>query len=98
MQALDHQFIDNRWVASHGTRRLAVMDPYHERQIAEVTAGDARDVEAAVEAARRALPGWHALGGERRGAYLTALADALSAARMACPGRRTSRRLSDCAG
>ncbi|OLO12679.1 aldehyde dehydrogenase [Chromohalobacter japonicus] len=83
MQALDHQFIDNRWVASHGTRRLAVMDPYHERQIAEVTAGDARDVEAAVEAARRALPGWHALGGERRGAYLNALADALTARREA---------------
>jgi len=83
MQQLDQQFIDNRWVASHGTRRLTVMDPYHERQIAEVTAGDAADVDAAVDAARRALPAWQALGGEARGAYLEALADALTARRDA---------------
>ncbi|NNC22795.1 aldehyde dehydrogenase family protein [Salinisphaera sp. USBA-960] len=83
MQALNHQFIDNCWVNSHGTRHLPVMDPYHERQLTEVTAGDARDVEAAVEAARRALPEWQALGGERRGTYLNALADALTARREA---------------
>ncbi|WP_280563906.1 MULTISPECIES: aldehyde dehydrogenase family protein [unclassified Chromohalobacter] len=83
MQQLDHQFIDNRWVASQGTRRLAVMDPYHERQVAEVTAGDAADVDAAVDAARRAFPGWNALGGEARGAYLEALADTLTARREA---------------
>ena len=56
MQQLDKQFIDNRWVASHGSRRLAVVNPYTEQTIAEVTAGDSADVDAAVAAARRALP------------------------------------------
>ncbi|MDR5866059.1 aldehyde dehydrogenase family protein [Halomonas koreensis] len=81
MQALTHQFIDNRWIASRGERRLPVTDPYHDAPIAEVTAGAAEDVDAAVAAARRALPAWRALGGEARGAYLDALAEALAARR-----------------
>ncbi|MGM0639210.1 MAG: aldehyde dehydrogenase family protein, partial [Pseudomonadota bacterium] len=81
MQQLIRQFIDNRWVESAGQRRLPVIDPYHQRQIAEVTAGDAADVDAAVAAARRALPGWQASGGARRGDALAAFADALAARR-----------------
>lgn len=81
MQQLIQQFIDNQWVESRGQRRLSVMDPYRQTQIAELTAGDSADVDAAVEAARAALPGWQALGGVRRGAYLAALADALEARR-----------------
>ncbi|MFC2992854.1 aldehyde dehydrogenase family protein [Halomonas tibetensis] len=81
MQQLIRQFIDNRWVESAGQRRLPIIDPYHQRQIAEVTAGDAADVDAAVAAARRAQPGWQALGGARRGNYLTALAESLTARR-----------------
>ncbi len=81
MQALTHHFIDNRWVASQGERRLPVNDPYREAMIAEVTAGSSEDVDAAVAAARRALPAWRALGGAARGAYLDALANALEARR-----------------
>ncbi|XKE47099.1 aldehyde dehydrogenase family protein [Halomonas organivorans] len=81
MQALIHHFIDNRWVASRGDRRLAVTDPCRETVIAEVTAGAPSDVDAAVAAARRALPAWRALGGAARGAYLDAFADALAARR-----------------
>ncbi|MBB3232092.1 aldehyde dehydrogenase family protein [Halomonas stenophila] len=81
MQALTHHFIDNRWVASRGERRLPVTDPYRESVIAEVSAGSPADVDAAVTAARRALPGWRSLGGAARGAYLDALADALEARR-----------------
>ncbi|WP_129139270.1 aldehyde dehydrogenase family protein [Modicisalibacter coralii] len=77
MQRLDHQFIDNRWVPSPGERRLPVMDPYRQERLADITAGDAGDVDAAVAAARRALPAWQALGGERRAGYLEAFADAL---------------------
>ena len=77
MQEVTKQFIDNQWVESAGQRRLAVTDPYRQEKIAELTAGDAADVDAAVAAARRALPAWQALGGERRGAYLAAFADAL---------------------
>ncbi|QFT85374.1 Betaine aldehyde dehydrogenase [Halomonas sp. THAF12] len=83
MQALTHHFIDGRWRESHGHRRLPVGDPYHETVIAEVTAGSPQDVDAAVSAARRALPGWHALGGAARGDTLDALADALARRRAA---------------
>ncbi|MDW7747312.1 aldehyde dehydrogenase family protein [Halomonas sp.] len=83
MQQLTRQFIDNRWVESAGQRRLPVTDPYRQETIAEVTAGDATDVDAAVAAARRALPAWQALGGERRGAWLSTVADALEARRDA---------------
>ncbi|MBF7054266.1 aldehyde dehydrogenase family protein [Halomonas sp. KAO] len=81
MQQLIQQFIDNQWVESRGQRRLSVMDPYRQTRIAELTAGDSADVDAAVQAARAALPGWQALGGVRRGAYLAAFADALEARR-----------------
>lgn len=81
MQHLIQQFIDNQWIESRGQRRLSVMDPYRQTRIAELTAGDSADVDAAVQAARAALPGWQALGGVRRGAYLAAFADALEARR-----------------
>ncbi|MGM0693768.1 MAG: aldehyde dehydrogenase family protein [Pseudomonadota bacterium] len=83
MQQLTRQFIANRWVESAGQRRLPVTDPYRQQTIAEVTAGDATDVDAAVAAARRALPAWQALGGERRGDWLAAIADALEMRRDA---------------
>jgi betaine-aldehyde dehydrogenase len=81
MQKIDQQFINNHWVASQSQRRLAVMDPFRETVIAEVTAGDPADVEAAVTAARQAQPAWEALGGNARGDYLDAFAEALSARR-----------------
>ena len=81
MQKIDQQFINNHWVASQSQRRLAVMDPFRETVIAEVTAGDPADVEAAVAAARQAQPAWEALGGNARGDYLDAFAEALSARR-----------------
>ncbi|MCG7601147.1 aldehyde dehydrogenase family protein [Halomonas sp. McH1-25] len=81
MQRLDKQFIDNQWVASQATRTLPVTNPYSAAVIAEVTAGDSADVEAAVAAARRALPAWRALSGAQRGIYLDGFADALNARR-----------------
>lgn len=78
MQELTHQFIDNQWVPSRGTRCLPVIDPYRQQQIANVTAGDAADVNAAVNAACQALTGWQALGGNARGEYLDAFANVLT--------------------
>ncbi|MEQ6889710.1 aldehyde dehydrogenase family protein [Halomonas sp. CS7] len=83
MQRLIKQFIDNYWVESQGARRLTVTDPYRQVPIAELTAGDPADVDAAVTAACRAQPAWQALGGERRGAYLDAFAETLSERREA---------------
>ncbi len=83
MQRLTKQFIDNQWITSRGTRSLAVTDPYRQVPIAELTAGEAADVDAAVAAARRALPAWQALGGERRAEYLEAFAEGLETRREA---------------
>ncbi|WP_311946916.1 aldehyde dehydrogenase family protein [Halomonas piscis] len=83
MQELMLQFIDNYWVPSQNTLSLPVIDPYRQQQIATVTMGDADDVNAAVNAARRAFDGWQALGGRARGAYLDAFADALADRREA---------------
>ena len=83
MQTLNHQFINNQWVASKGTRLLDVMNPYREERIAQVTAGDAADVDAAVKAAQQAQPEWQALGGAERANYLDGFADALESRREA---------------
>lgn len=81
MQSLNQQFIKNQWVISKGTRMLDVMNPYREEKIALVTAGDAADVDAAVDAAQTAQPAWQALGGAARATYLDGFADALMARR-----------------
>ena len=78
---VDHQFINNQWVPSAGTRLLDVMNPFREERIAQVTAGDAADVDAAVKAARQAQPAWQALGGNARAKYLEGVADTLEARR-----------------
>ena len=83
MQTLNHQFINNQWVASKGTRLLDVMNPYREERIAQVTAGDAADVDDAVKAAQQAQPEWQALGGAERANYLDGFADALESRREA---------------
>lgn len=78
---LDKQFINNQWVPSNGTRLLDVMNPYREERIAQLTAGDAADVDVAVQAAQQAQPEWQALGGAARAKYLEGFADALEARR-----------------
>ncbi|WP_449279454.1 aldehyde dehydrogenase family protein [Leucobacter sp. GX0328] len=49
------QFIGGAWVPSHGTERIDVVDPATGEAWASVPAGDAADVDAAVEAARAAF-------------------------------------------
>ncbi len=48
-------YIDGQWVAPAGDARLPVIDPCTEAPFAEIAMGDARDVERAVAAARRAF-------------------------------------------
>lgn len=49
-------YIDGAWVEPAGDARLAVIDPCTEAPFAEIALGDARDVERAVAAAKRAFP------------------------------------------
>ncbi|MCT7654706.1 aldehyde dehydrogenase family protein [Oceanimonas sp. NS1] len=78
MQRLVQQFIDNQWRPSRGGRYLPVVNPCTEEVIAEVTCGHPDDVDAAVAAARRALPGWQQTTGAERAVYLDGMAEGLS--------------------
>ncbi|MGN6805024.1 MAG: aldehyde dehydrogenase family protein, partial [Trinickia sp.] len=48
-------YIDGEWVAPAGNARLPVIDPCTETPFSEIALGDARDVDRAVAAARRAF-------------------------------------------
>jgi aldehyde dehydrogenase (NAD+) len=68
-------YINGAWTAPGTT--FAAHDPATGAELAQVTQGTAADVEAAVAAARAALPGWQALGGHGRARWLYAIARGL---------------------
>ncbi|WP_432036211.1 aldehyde dehydrogenase family protein [Streptomyces cucumeris] len=78
MKAHDGMYIDGAWRPAAGADTIEVVNPADERVIAAVPAGTAEDVDAAVRAARAALPGWAATPPAERAARLTALRDALA--------------------
>jgi aldehyde dehydrogenase (NAD+) len=65
-------FIDNAWTAAADT--FASTNPADGKELAQVSQATQDDVERAVQAARRAQPGWVALGGHGRARVLYALA------------------------
>jgi aldehyde dehydrogenase (NAD+) len=67
-------FIDGRWVEPVLGEYFETVDPAHARAIAEVAQGSVEDVDAAVKAARAALPAWRKRSGHARARYLYALA------------------------
>jgi aminomuconate-semialdehyde/2-hydroxymuconate-6-semialdehyde dehydrogenase len=70
----DH-WIGSRRVAS--SARFAVHSPIDASHLADVSAGGADDVAAAVDAARRALPAWASLGPEGRASVLRRFAGSI---------------------
>lgn len=80
--------IAHDWLARHGARfghfiagtltsphtTFATINPATSVELAQVSAGSAADVDAAVEAARAAQPKWAALSGHQRARHLYALA------------------------
>ncbi len=68
-------FIDGKRVASK--RTFADCSPIDGQHLAEVSAGGAEEVEAAVAAARRAFPTWASLGAEGRHRILKELAQTI---------------------
>ncbi|MDN5757786.1 MAG: aldehyde dehydrogenase family protein [Tomitella sp.] len=72
-------FVDGIWTRSASHKTIDVVDPSTERVIARVADGVADDVDQAVDAARRAFPGWSALSGAERAEYLQKAADELVA-------------------
>jgi aldehyde dehydrogenase (NAD+) len=68
-------FIGGAWTKPSAT--FDVDNPATGKRIAQVSQGSKKDVDAAVKAARKALPAWQALGGHGRARYLYALARAV---------------------
>ncbi|MBD0713986.1 aldehyde dehydrogenase family protein [Streptomyces sp. CBMA370] len=79
MKAHDAMYIDGEWRPAAGSDTLAVINPADEQVIGHVPAGTAEDVDAAVRAARAALPGWAATPPADRAARIAALRDVLAA-------------------
>lgn len=67
-------FINGRFVAPASKRRFQTINPANETVLSEVAEAGAKDVEAAVEAARKAQPKWAKLKPSERGKYLFRLA------------------------
>ncbi len=64
------QLIDGAWVDAAGGGRWQVIDPASEEVVADVPFGGAADVDRAIDAAARALPGWRGQTAYQRGAIL----------------------------
>ena len=68
-------YIGGAWTKS--VNPFDVSNPATNNRIATVSQGSKKDVDAAVKAARKALPAWQAIGGHARARYLYALARAV---------------------
>ncbi|MFF1276882.1 aldehyde dehydrogenase family protein [Streptomyces marokkonensis] len=79
MKAYDGMYIDGAWRPAAGRDVIEVVNPADEQVIATVPAGTVEDVDAAVRAARAALPAWAATPPAERAARLAALRDVLTA-------------------
>lgn len=74
-------FIDGRFAAAINADRIDVIDPSNATTIGAVPDSGAQDIAAAVEAARRAQPGWAKLPAIVRAGHLRRLGAALRARR-----------------
>jgi acyl-CoA reductase-like NAD-dependent aldehyde dehydrogenase len=73
-------YIDGRFVDAQGGGTFEVYDPSTEEAIATCPAGDAKDVDRAVQAATKAFyGGWKAVTAQERGRILLRLAERLRA-------------------
>ncbi|GAB3492219.1 aldehyde dehydrogenase family protein [Amycolatopsis cihanbeyliensis] len=73
-------YIDGRWVEPEGGTTFRTLDPATEEPIEEVSMAGSPEVDAAVDAARRAMyaPGWRGLAPADRAGLLFRLADLIA--------------------
>src|SRR3954470_20129444 len=71
--------VGGKWVDSTSGTRFAVENPANRKPVAEVPRAAAADVEAAVAAADKALPGWKNVVPRERGKLLLKIAEAIQA-------------------
>ncbi len=79
MDALTKFYIDGEWTEPSGTARAWVVDPATEERIGEVTLGDARDVDLAVAAARRAFASYSLTSVSERSELLASIIESYEA-------------------
>jgi acyl-CoA reductase-like NAD-dependent aldehyde dehydrogenase len=70
-------FIDGRWTAANGA--TSVENPATQAVIATVSSGSTAEIDAAVAAAKTALPRWAATPSEERAALIARVGDAIEA-------------------
>jgi acyl-CoA reductase-like NAD-dependent aldehyde dehydrogenase len=75
----DTVYIDGTWTTPHGTAALDVFDSTDASILARIPSCSVEDVDAAVRAAAAAFSAWSTLAPERRAAWLTQIADGLTA-------------------
>ncbi len=75
----DKFFIDGRWVAPSGKETIDVHNAGNGEVMGRVPAGGAKDIDAAVAAARAALEGWSDTPAEKRAEYLEKISAGLKA-------------------
>ncbi|WP_038032922.1 aldehyde dehydrogenase [Thermonema rossianum] len=78
MQRLMH-YINGQWCPPASGDFLSVVEPATGQVYAEVAAGTAADVEAAVQAARAAFPAWASMPVRQRAHYLMRIAEGIEA-------------------
>jgi aldehyde dehydrogenase (NAD+) len=71
-------YVNGRWITSEATEYISVVNPATEVVVGRAPIATKADVDGAVAAANAALPEWSAMSGEKRGAFLEALADELA--------------------
>ena len=72
-------FIGGEFVEAVQGGRITVTNPHDNSTLAEVSEATAADIDRAVEAARKAFPGWKRVSASERGRLLLKLADAIEA-------------------
>jgi aldehyde dehydrogenase (NAD+) len=67
-------FIDGKWQEPLSKKYFDSESPSNKAHLAKIAEADAKDVDKAVAAAKKALPEWVAIGGHNRARYMYALA------------------------
>jgi aldehyde dehydrogenase (NAD+) len=67
-------FINGAWTEPSAGESFDTTNPANHQPLARIAQGGPEDVDAAVQAARAAFPGWRDLGGHARARYLYAIA------------------------
>ncbi len=68
------QYINGKWKKPNSKKYFDSVNPANKTKLAKIAEGNEKDVDDAVKAAKKALPGWVKIGGHARARYLYAIA------------------------